>query len=231
MLALQTVGAEAARPVAAQTHVVKIRNAELLLILLGGLPGIDSPPLGQVFADQDDADRSPDIADAVAQGDHRRHRFGGGPGRDLECPLADGHLGRADGRRHGLGAGEDPAYRTCREIEPSTEDHRQTQAQAGANHREDGEGQAVFFQAVEKGRTDAQPDPVHEEVIHQRLREVVQLQLDPVGRGPGGQSHSHHDRRGDHAQPVTLDRELSHPDRQTDGEKQEKKRIRRKKFE
>ena len=228
---LQTVGAQAARPVAAQPDVINIRHPELHLVLLGGRLRIDPPPLGQVLADQDDADGSPDVGDAIAQRDHRRHRFGCGSRGDLEGALGHGHLGRADGRGHGLGAGENPAHCTRRQIEPPAAEHGQAQTQAGTDHREDGEGQAVFFQAVEKGGADAQSDPVHEQVVHQRFGEIVQLHLDPVGRGPGRQGDPHHDCRGHHAEAVPLDRESSDPDREAYGEKKEQKRVRRQIFE
>ena len=43
--------------------------------------------------------------------------------------------------------------------------------------------ESVALQAVDEGRSDAQADAVHEEVVEQALGEVVQLQLHAVERG------------------------------------------------
>ena len=63
----QPVGAQAGGAVARQAGVIHIRHAVLLLVLLGRLLRIDSPPAGQILADQNDADGAPDVGDAVAE--------------------------------------------------------------------------------------------------------------------------------------------------------------------
>ena len=95
------------------------------------------------------------------------------------------------------------------------------QAQHAADDRENGELETVLLQAVEKRRTDPQPHPVHEQVVEERLGEVVELQLHPVDRGPGGEGRADDDRRGNHAQAVALDVELADKDRHADREKQQ----------
>ncbi len=112
------------------------------------------------------------------------------------------------------------AVRACLDMQ-----HHQYQAEERADHGEDGELEAVLLQAVEEGRADAQADAVHEQVVEERLGEVVELQLDAVGRRPGRERRTDDHGRGHHAEAVALDGELADPHRHADGEEQQDVRV------
>ena len=88
-----------------------------------------------------------------------------------------------------------------------------------------------FFRLLKNDGPDAQADAVHEQVVEERLGEVVELQLDAVGRRPGRERGADDDRRGHHAQAVALDGELADPDRHADGEEQQDVRVVREELE
>ena len=151
--------------------------------LLRRRPGVDAPPARQVFADQDDADRAPDIGDAVGQRDHRRwHPRAVMPAgslttpevtacsaepiaADMVCEPASMPPAAPGGRSRQLGA-----------------EHDERQPEHARHQRQDGELEAVALQAVDEGRSDAQADAVHEQVVEQALGEIVQLQLHAIDR-------------------------------------------------
>ena len=89
----------------------------------------------------------------------------------------------------------------------------------------DRELQTVALQTVDEGRSDAQPDAIHEEVVEQALDEVVQLELHAIERCGHGERGADDDRAGDHAQPVALDARAANPDGEADDEEQQQKWI------
>ena len=218
---LEPVGAQAAGGPARQGRHVAARDAVLPLVLAGRRLGIDAPPFRQVFADQDDADGAPDVGDAVGQRDHGVDLLGRGPGRRRDRPGQHRLLGRADRRRHGLRARQHAAGRAHREVEDLRAEHHEREADDAAHERQEGELDAVAAEAVDEGRPDAEPDAVHEQVVEEQAREVVELELLAVDRAPDRERAADDDGRGDHAEAVAGDRLAPDPDRKTDGREEQ----------
>ena len=65
----QPVGAKAERSEAGVAAAFEVPDPELFLIFLGRRFCVDAPPAWQIFSDQDDADGTPDVGDAVGQRD------------------------------------------------------------------------------------------------------------------------------------------------------------------
>ena len=222
---LQPIGAQPERAIAGQTTTLDVLDAVLGLVLLGGLSGVDAPPARQIFADQDDADGSPNIGDTVRQGDHCRCVIGRHAGWQLDGARCHGLLGRANRRRHGLRASQHAAGRSHRKIKQLGTCHDQRQAQYARHHGQERELQPVAFQAVDEGGTHAQADAVHEQIVEQALGEIVQLELYAVYRRADRNRATDHDGSCHHAEAVALDGEPSDPDGHADHQEQQQVRI------
>ena len=179
---LEPIGPQTSGTKTGQARTLHVGHTKVSFVFLRRGARVDPPPSRQILADQDDADRTPNVGDAIGQRDH-----GGGVLRSSarrQTDLVGSLLGGADGCRHSLRASKDAASAAGRQVEQLHAKHHERQTNDARDDGEEAELGAIAFQTVHEGWPHAQTNPIHEQVIEYELGEIIELELGTVNRSP-----------------------------------------------